>query len=113
MIDSYGFGKMIVDGTGYATDVLIFGETVKANWWRKNGHELCLADISDAIDEFKPEVIVIGTGKFGMMQVLPETRSYIESLSIQLFAEKTGQAWQTFNRLAGSKKVLGAFHLTC
>lgn len=113
MIDSYSFGKMTVDGTGYSTDVLIFGETVKANWWRKKGHELCLDDISDAIDEFKPEVIIIGTGKVGMLKVLPETQRYIESLSIQLLVERTGQAWQTFNRLAGSKKILGAFHLTC
>ena len=113
MIESYRFGKMIISGNSLASDVIIFGETVKANWWRQKGHELSIPDISDAIDEFKPQVIVVGTGKFGMMKVLPETQRFLDSLQIQLIVEKTGQAWQTFNRFAGSEKVLGAFHLTC
>jgi hypothetical protein len=48
-----------------------------------------------------------------MMTILPETRGYLESLRIQLIAEKTGQAWQTYNRFSGSETVLGMFHLTC
>lgn len=113
MIESYRFGKMVISGNSCTSDVIIFGESVKANWRRQKGHELCISDISDAIDEFKPQVIVIGTGKFGRMKLLPETQRFLDSLRIQLIVEKTGQAWQTFNRFAGAEKVLGAFHLTC
>ena len=113
MIESYSFGKMIISGNSFTCDVIIFGETVKANWWRQKGHELCISDISGAIEEFNPQVIVIGTGNFGMIKILPETQSFLDSLQIQLIVEKTGQAWQTFNRISGSKQVLGAFHLTC
>jgi hypothetical protein len=113
MIESYRFGNMKISGTSYSSDLVVCGETVKANWWRKKGHELCIPDISAAIDQFNPNIIIIGTGKFSMMTILPETRGYLESLRIQLIAEKTGQAWQTYNRFSGSETVLGMFHLTC
>ena len=113
MIDHYQFGKIIINGKSYSSDVIVFGDIVRDEWWRNQGHELCISDIKDAIDEFDPTVVVVGTGKFGMMKILPETESFLESRSIRLIAQKTGKAWKTFNSLANSEKVLGAFHLTC
>jgi hypothetical protein len=45
--------------------------------------------------------------------ILPETDTFFHSHQIRLIAQKTGQAWKTFNELSNSEKVLGAFHLTC
>jgi len=113
MIEDYQFGKIIINGKSYSSDVIIFGDTVWDKWWRNQGHELCNLDNKQAIDEFDPAVLVVGTGKFGLMKVLPETVSFLDSRSIRLIAQKTGKAWKTFNSLAHSEKVLGAFHLTC
>ena len=113
MIESYSFGKMIIDGIGYSSDLMVFGDTVRTDWRRKKGHELCVSDISAAINEFNPDAIVVGTGKFGVMKLLPETFNFLNSLPAQLIVEKTGLAWHSYNRLSASQRVLGAFHLTC
>ena len=41
-IDSYQFGKIVIDGTGYSSDCVILGDSVQANWWRKQGHLLAV-----------------------------------------------------------------------
>ena len=112
MIDSYDFGRITIDGKRYNSDLLVFPYKVKTGWWRKEGHRLQIADLKEVL-EAKPEVLVVGTGYLGMMNVPPETRSYIESEGIQLVVQKTAEACQTFNRLVESKKVVAALHLTC
>ncbi len=113
MIDQYSFGTLVINGDRYDSDLILFGDTVKSNWWRKKGHELCVADLDRAIEEFNPVVVVVGTGKFGIMKVLPETENFLRSRQIQLIAQKTDHACETYNKLIQSEKVLGAFHLTC
>lgn len=113
MVEHYSFGTMVIDGNRYDNDVILFEDTVKDNWWRNEGHELCVADIDPAVEEFNPEIVVVGTGKFGMMKVLPETETFLLSRQIRLIVQKTSQACETYNKLIGSERVLGAFHLTC
>ena len=112
MIDSYDFGRITINGKHYTTDLLVFPEKIKADWWRKKGHNLHIADLKEVL-EAKPEVLVIGTGYSGMMKVPPETRSYIESEGIELVVQKTAEACKTFNRVAESRTVVAALHLTC
>lgn len=112
-IEKYSFGKMVVDGVTYTRDLKIFPDRIKPEWWRKQGHLLQVEDIEDIL-EYKPEVLVVGKGAFGFMKISPEVERKLESLGIELIAEKTGDAAGTFNRLVVEKrKVCGAFHLTC
>lgn len=113
MIDSYQFGRMVIDGRSYRSDLIICEHQVRPDWWRRAGHELCVADIEPAIADFAPQVLIVGTGRFGLMRILPETESFLRSRAIQLIAEKTGIAYTTYNRLASTTKVMAAFHLTC
>jgi len=112
IIDSYDFGRITVNGKRYTTDLLVFPEKIKADWRRKKGHRLDVADLKEVL-EAKPEVLVVGTGYSGMMDVPAETRSYIESEGIELIVQKTAEACKTFNRLAESRTVVAALHLTC
>jgi hypothetical protein len=112
MIESYSFGRIVVDGQTYTSDLIIYPDRVEASWWRKEGHRLHLADLKGVM-EASPEVVIVGTGYFGDMKVPPETKEGLESQGVEVMVEKTGQAWQTYNRLAGSRKVVAAFHLTC
>ncbi|MDZ7262488.1 MAG: MTH938/NDUFAF3 family protein, partial [candidate division KSB1 bacterium] len=82
MIESYNFGKMVIDGKTYRSDVILYPDHVEANWWRKEGHQLCVQDIQEAVESTSPEVVVVGTGKYGFMKVLPETETYLESRGI-------------------------------
>jgi len=113
MIEHYSFGAMVVNGNRYNSDVILFGDTVKDNWWRNEGHELCVADIDQAVEEFIPQVVVVGTGKFGRMKILPETEVFLQSRQIRLITQKTSPACEIYNKLLNSERVLGAFHLTC
>ncbi len=112
MIESYDFGRIVIDGKEYTQDVIIYPDRVNPNWWRKRGHELNLQDIQE-IFEAKPETLVVGTGYSGLMHVLPETRKQLESQGIELIIEDSKKACQTYNDLCKSKKVIAALHLTC
>jgi len=112
MIQSYGFGKMVVEGKRYSADLIIYPDRVESSWWRKEGHRLDTDDLADVF-EAKPEVIVVGTGYLGMMRIPEETKNAVAEMGIELVAEKTGDAWRSFNELSGKRKTVGAFHLTC
>lgn len=112
MIDDYQFGKITISGKTYRTDVIIYPDHIDANWWRKQGHSLAIADIKEVIDA-KPDVIVIGTGEPGLMQVEKDTMEYMKKLGIKPVILPTQRAYQEYNRLADTKKVIACLHLTC
>ena len=60
MIDSYGFGEIVVDGQRYTSDVIIYPDRVDSSWWRKEGHRLSIEDLEDIV-KAKPETLIVGT----------------------------------------------------
>lgn len=112
-ISSYTFGRVVVDGSPYTSDVIVYPGRVEDGWWRKEGHQLCVGDIREAVEEGGPEVLVVGTGYMGLMRVLPEAREYLKSRGVELVVERTKMACDVFNRLSGSRRVMAALHLTC
>ena len=112
IINSYQFGLITIDDKNYTSDVIIFPDRVKDSWWRRTGHELCLEDIAEVMAE-NPEVLIVGTGASGLMQVLPEVKQDVEAQGIKLIVQTTDGACQTYNQLCRSQKVVAALHLTC
>jgi len=112
VIESYNFGRMVIDGNSYASDLIIFPGKINDSWWRISGHSVCLKDIEDVFSE-EPEVIIFGTGYSGLMKVEEEVKNLAQSKGIELIIEKTEKAVQSFNALSAQKKAIGAFHLTC
>ena len=115
MIDSYEFGVIVIQGKKYTSDVIVFPEIVIDNWWRKEGHRLYVEDLGEIFEhQPKPEVLVVGTGYSGLVNVSPEVEKALKSNGIELVVQHTSEACQTFNKLLESnKRVAGAFHLTC
>jgi len=111
-IESYSFGRIVVSGREYSRDLIILPGKVRENWWRKEGHRLCLEDLEDVLKE-EVEVLVIGTGYYGMMEVPEDVRKELERRGIEVVIERTRRACDIFNKLSGSKKVAAALHLTC
>ncbi len=104
---------MKVEGTEYRADLIILGESIKPNWWRKDGHSLVTEDIEEVL-EFRPEVLVVGKGASGMMRISAATEKSLHEQGIVLIAADTAKAVKLFNELtAKGKKTAGAFHLTC
>jgi hypothetical protein len=112
MIESYTFGRMEIKGQAYTSDLILFPDKINDSWWRETGHKLSLKDIEDVLQD-TPEVIVIGTGFYGILEVEEEVKETAQSKGITLIIEKTENAVQSYNEIASQKKTIGAFHLTC
>jgi len=111
-VDSFRRGQITIDGKRYTSDVIIFPHRVKDGWWRKIGHQVCPEDVEEIVQE-KPEILLVGTGEEEMVKVLPETQHYLGEQGIELITQATDEAWQTYNQLCSSRKIIAALHLTC
>lgn len=111
-IEDYAWGKITIDGKTYTSDVIVYPDRVDASWWRKEGHNLHVDDLKDVIAA-RPECLVIGMGALGAMKVPRETIAHLESQGIRVYAEKTGEAVELFQRLRKERSVIAALHLTC
>ena len=87
MIEFYDFGRIVVGGKEYITDLIIFPDRVKDGWWRKQGHRLDIEDIVEVV-EARPEILVVGIGYSGLMKVSAETKRRIEEKGIELIFEQ-------------------------
>ena len=113
MIDSSSFGRIVIDGRTYRSDVLIFPDgRVKDGWWRKRGHRLDPEDIRVLV-EADPEIIVAGAGTSGMMRPAPDLETYLSEKGIQLLIAPNEEATRLFNDNVGRRRTAGCFHLTC
>lgn len=112
-ITHYEFGKITIKDKTYISDVIVYPEKVNSSWWRKEGHQLCIEDIEEVLN-YSPEIVVVGTGAYGLLTVLEETKKFLEQRNIQLLIFPTKEAVKKFNELdTQNKKVVGCFHLTC
>ncbi|MGQ9512770.1 Mth938-like domain-containing protein [Thermodesulfitimonas sp.] len=110
-IDGYRFGEIIIDGRRYTSDVLIMPDKV-LSWWRKAGHAVAVADLVEAIS-VQPEFLIIGTGAYGVVRVLPEVKSFLAREGVVLIAAPTAEACCRYNELAAKHRVVAGLHLTC
>lgn len=111
-IEEFKFGAFRIDGRQYLDDIKIINGKVRY-WQTREGHLLKLKDIQDLF-EGNPEIIIIGTGASGFLQVSPEIKDEIMKKRITLFVEKTELACKRFNDLiAKEKKVNAILHATC
>jgi hypothetical protein len=112
-IGSYSFGHIEIGGKAFTSDVILFPDRVDSSWWRKEGHMLYPEDITEVLHA-KPDILVIGTGYFGMMTVPKSTLDHITSLGIEARISRTAKAVELYNFLQGKKRtVIAAFHISC
>ncbi len=110
-IDSYSFGRIVINGKTYTSDIIIYPKSVAA-WWRKEGHLLQLADVEEAL-QTKPELLIIGTGYAGVMCVPRETINRIAAQGIEVKVERTSKAVEVYNDLQGARIAIAVLHITC
>ena len=113
MIESYSFGKMVINGSHHTADLIIYPDgSIQDSWWRSQGHLVSLSDITGLIAT-EPEIIVVGTGANGLMRPAAGLKEDLAEKGIELIAQPCEKAMHTFNKLRNDKKVGGCFHLTC
>jgi hypothetical protein len=111
-IDDYRFGKIVIAGAEYTSDVIVFHNRVEVGWWRIQGHSLQREDL-EAILSVKPHTLIVGCGAVGMMRVPKEIEEFLAGLNVRLIALRTAPAIREYNKHADDAGFVGAFHLTC
>ncbi|MCX7940313.1 MAG: MTH938/NDUFAF3 family protein [Endomicrobia bacterium] len=98
IINHYEFGKIEIDDKIYTSDLKIICGKIVPNWWRKEGHNLCLEDINDVLS-YNPEKIIVGCGTSSAMKVENEVIQYCRKNNIDLLILDTYEAVSYFNKL--------------
>jgi hypothetical protein len=111
-IDSYRFGRIVIDDKPHTKDLIILPEGVREGWWRKDGHTLLPDDLTELLAA-RPDLLVVGQGAYRRMSVTDQVRQALEQAGIELIAQSTKQACETYNRLREQRVVAAALHLTC
>lgn len=111
-IESYEFGRMVIDGKTYTKDLIILPGRILDGWWRQEGHVLHSADLAEVIAA-QPDLLIVGQGANGRMRVADDARQALESAGIEFVASPTPQAVQRYNAASPDKAIAAAFHLTC
>lgn len=113
MIESFSFGRMVLDGRTYTSDIIIHADgRIVDSWWREKGHILSFRDIEPVIAE-EPDMLVAGTGANALMEPDARLIRILAEAGIDFVALPTVQACERFNELHSSRRVAGCFHLTC
>jgi hypothetical protein len=111
-IDSYQFGKIVIDGQVYTKDVILLPDRVIGGWWRKEGHTLHLSDLKEILGA-NPSLLIVGQGAQSRMRVSPEVEEALKIAGITLISLPTGEACQEYNQQSAENTIAAALHLTC
>ena len=112
MIEEHKFGSFVINGKSYLGDIKILDTKVR-HWEDREGHELKIKDVRDLLD-INPELIIIGTGNSGYLDMPSNLRDLVNSKRIPLFLDKNIKAIERYNQaIMQKKKIAAIFHSTC
>ena len=112
-INSFDFGSVKINNKKYRNDVIVSYkgnvqevETQLRHLISKREFSLLLYD--------QPEMIVVGNGVEGDMQMSPDVLKIAQQKNIKVIDLPSAEAVKKFNKLVGSgKKVVAYIHSTC
>lgn len=112
-IDSTEFGLIIIDGKRYRGDVIVNWEGKVKEIETETRHLIDKKEFFILLFE-RPEIIIIGTGVNGLMEISPEVLKFAKEKKIEVVSMLTSQAIEKFNQLVkAGKKVVAYMHVTC
>lgn len=111
LIDKYSFGRLVVDGEVYKSDIIVSPAGVR-EWWRKSSHRVTPEDLAFAPGDL-PALVVFGTGMFGRMVVTPEAVEYLRKQGVEFVMAATAKAIDLYNQNRANRPTAACLHLTC
>ncbi len=116
-LEKTSFGSITVDGQEYTHDILIRLDGTVEKRAKKlskqiygTSHKISLAEAVYIFQEGS-DLLVIGTGQFGLVELSPEARQFFDEQSLAVVLAATAEALVVWNQEKG--KVIGLFHVTC
>ena len=116
-IDGTRFGSITIDQETYPYDVLIrlSGEIrkrkKKLSKERYGTSHILSLEEAEFVYQKGSELLVIGTGQNGNLQLAPEASEFFAKKRCLILAEPTPRAIVSYNQANGKK--IGLFHVTC
>ncbi len=112
-LSDYSFGCGVAGETRYTSDLIVFEDEMHAPWVRQAGHSLATEDLQWVLAR-KPEVIIVGTGAYGVLTVPQKLIDELSAQGIKLAALRTAAAVEEYNeRAQEGERVAACLHLTC
>lgn len=105
------WGKLNVAGHVYDRDVVLMGEEV-APWQREKSHVVSPRDL-DKVLQYKPELLIFGTGFGERMEVPEEVHTTLAAQGISTLVLPTQQACIHYNHHLRRRRVAACLHLFC
>ena len=112
MISEYNFGRIVVNGKEYNSDLIILPDRIIDDWWRQQGHRLSVDDLREVMAA-DIDILVVGTGKLGAMKVPRETIEALAAENVEVRIAPTDQACEIFEQVCRQQPTAAALHLTC
>lgn len=117
-INNTSFGSITIEENMYEHDVIInlAGEVSKRN--KKLSKEVYGSSHTISINEAEfvyedgAEVIIIGSGQYGVVKLSNEAASFFENNLVKVILMPTKEAIDMWNRKK-ENKAIGLFHVTC
>jgi hypothetical protein len=116
-IDQSEFGSITIDGKTYDHDVIIHlsGKVDKrkkklSKEQYGTSHIISKAEAKSVFED-GCDLLIIGGGQEGNVQLSPEAGDYFENKGCQVIVQPTPEAIRSFNQ--SRKKKIGLMHVTC
>lgn len=117
-IDSTEFGSVTIDGKKY-NQVLIIGDSAMERDYDKlkelfgTSHKIGDWEVEELLKQ-APEIIIIGTGQSGAMEVEKEIIDNFKNKEIEVITAKTPEAIEIYNqKIKQGRRVNALIHTTC
>lgn len=117
-IDSTKFGEIVIDGKKYHQVLIIGNSVIERNYERleklfETSHKIGDWEIEELLKE-DPEIIIIGTGQDGMMEIDRDFSEKIEDKNIELVITATPEIIKVYNeKIEAGKRTNALIHTTC
>jgi polyphosphate kinase 2 (PPK2 family) len=109
-IDSFEFERVVILGEEYKSDVLISPDGNISKWDREEEHTIKLVDIEGVLSQ-KPDLIVIGTGTIGNLNLAEDVEPFLGEKNIEVIAYKSEKAIDVYRQLRNQHRVLLLLHV--
>jgi hypothetical protein len=110
-LESYRFGRLVVDGDEHTRDLIVLPARVVGNWWRREGHSLHIEDLDAVLDEL-PRTLIVGCGAHGRLTPDPAALRALDERGIDVEVLRTDDAVRRYAELDPGSTA-AALHLTC
>lgn len=112
-----GWGFVEVAGVGRVRDAKLWPGGGRGWDWNETGTHhrpgIQPADLAEVLDH-GPDVVVLSRGRELRLQTTPEALALLAAVGVEARQMETGAAIETYNRLAGQGRRVGALlHTTC